>query len=491
MGYICNKRITLALLALSLSACTAMGWQAADETPVATIATPAAWSKSDPSINTAAPAPAVLATWWTQFNDPLLDQLIRESLSAAPDVRIAQARLRQSRASRDLAAANLFPSIGVSALASRVRSSNGNTQTPYAAGFDAAWEPSIFGGLRDAASAADADTAASAASLDSVRASLTAEVALNYINLRTAQRRLGITRDNVASQGETLQITEWRAQAGLVTILDVEQARTNLEQSRSLIPGIEYSRAEAENHLAVLVGRTAGSLHEQLNAVVALPKAPDSVAVGIPADAIRQRPDIRSAEFTLQAETARTAEREADRYPSLNLSGSLGWQAFSIASLGSGSLVSSLAGSLAATLFDGGRIRSRIAVQTAVQEQALIGYETTLLTAFEDVENALTAYAVGRDRVDARRKAAESARNANTLARMQYQAGTVDFQKVLDTDRTRLSAEDGLASADADVLTAVVQLYKALGGGWTHEDDKNERASTKTRQDLIRHDYQD
>jgi len=415
----------------------------------------------------------VLSAWWKQLNDPLLDQLISESLSAAPDVRSAQARLRQSRASRELAEANLYPSIGASASATRSRSASstgtGMTQTLYAAGFDAAWEPSIFGGLRDAAKGAEADAAASAASLESVRASLTAEVALNYINLRTAQRRLAIARDNVASQGETLQITEWRAQAGLVTMLDVEQARTNLEQSRASIPSLENSRAEAENHLALLTGRAAGSLHEQFSAVAALPKAPDTVAVGIPADTIRQRPDIRAAEFTLQAETARTAEREADRYPSLNLSGSLGWQAFSIVSLGgSGSLVRSLAGSLAATLFDGGRIRSRIAVQNAVQEQALIAYEKSMLTAFEDVENALTAYAVGRERVDARQKAAESARSANALARTLYQAGSADFQKVLDTDRTRLTAEDGLASADAELLTAVIQLYKALGGGWQH-----------------------
>ena len=420
-----------------------MGWQAAADAPSATIATPAAWRKSDPSIKTAALAPDALAAWWTQLNDPLLDQLISESLSAAPDVRSAQARLQQSRASRDLATANLYPSIGASTSATRSRSSSSNTQTLYATGFDAAWEPSIFGGLRDAATGAEADAAASAASLDSVRASLAAEVALNYINLRTAQRRLGIARDNVASQSETLQITEWRAQAGLVTALDVEQARTNFEQSRASIPSLEISRAEAENHLALLTGCAAGSLHERLDAVAALPRAPDAVAVGIPADTIRQRPDIRAAEFTLKAEIARTAESEADRYPSLNLSGSLGWQALSVASLGGGSnLVRSLAGSLAATLFDGGRIRSRIVVQNAVQEQALIAYEKSMLTAFEDVENALTAYAMGRERVDSRQKAAESARNANTLARTLYQAGSTDFQKVLDTDRTRLTAED-------------------------------------------------
>jgi NodT family efflux transporter outer membrane factor (OMF) lipoprotein len=302
---------------------------------------------------------------------------------------------------------------------------------------------------------------------------LAAEVALNYITLRTDQRRLAIARDNVASQAETLQITEWRAMAGLVSTLDVEQARTNLEQSKATIPGLEDGRAQAENHLAVLTGQAPGSLHDRLATVQPLPKAPESVAVGIPADSLRQRPDVRAAELGVLAERARTAQSEAERYPSLNLSGSFGWQALSVASLGGGaSLASSLAASLAQTLFDGGRINSRIAAQSAVEEQATIAYEKTVLTALEDVENALSAYATGRARVDARQKAAVSALQANKLARMQYQAGTVDFQKVLDTDRTRLSAEDGVASADADVLTAVVQLYKALGGGWTHDDER-------------------
>ena len=303
--------------------------------------------------------------------------------------------------------------------------------------------------------------------LDSARASLAAEVALNYINLRAAQQRLTIARDNLASQGETVQITEWRAQAGLASELDVDQARTTLEQTRATIPSLETIRAEAENHLAVLTGRAAGSLRETLGATKALPVAPDEIAVGIPADALRQRPDVRAAEATLQAEMARTAEREADRYPTLTLSGSFGWQAFSAAALGgSDALVRSLVGSIAGTLFDGGRIASRIAVQNAVQEQALIAYEKSILTSLEDVENALTAYAVGRDRVTARLKAADSARRANELARTLYQAGAADFQKVLDTDRTRLTAEDTLASARADLLTAVIQLYKALGGGW-------------------------
>ncbi len=415
---------------------------------------------------------SVLAQWWRQLGDPQLEQLIDTALINASDLRSAQAKLRQSRATRDLAVANLYPSIGISVGATRSRSGveaggSGHPQTLYAAGFDASWEPSIFGGLRDAATGAEADAAAMAATLESTRASLAAEVALEYVTLRASQQRLAIARANVASQAETLQIAEWRALAGLVTALDVAQARTSLEQTRASIPALENSRAAAENRLAVLAGRAPGSLRDMLQETRPLPVAPDAIAVGIPADTLRQRPDVQAAELTLKAEIARTAEREADRYPTLTLSGSLGWKAFSLSALGGGDgLVRSLAASLATTLFDGGRIRSQIAVQNAVQEQALIAWEKSVLTALEDVENAMSAYATGRDRTEARRRAAESAATAAELARAQYQAGLADFQNVLETERTLLAAQDNLASAEADVLTAVIQLYKALGGGW-------------------------
>lgn len=467
----------LLLLAATLAALGGCAQTARRETSA--MATPSAWVTADPAIRSTDTAPETLARWWTQFNDPTLDALIAEAIKAAPDVRTASAKLRQSRAGLDLAEANRLPSVGASASAKRSRSGSGSAQTLYSAGFDASWEPPIFNGLNDAVDAAQADAQAMAATLESTRASLAAEVALNYINLRAAQHRLGIARNNLASQTETLQITEWRSAAGLVGALDVEQARTNLAQSKATIPSLEDSRAQAEHHLAVLTGQAPGALSERLAAVQPLPTAPDSVAVGIPADTLRQRPDVRAAELKVLAERARTAQSEAERYPSLNLSGSFGWQALSVASLGgSGSLARSLVASLAQTLFDGGRVKSRIAAQNAVEEQALIAYEKSVLTALEDVENALGAYASGRARVEARRSAAVSAVEANRLARLQYQAGTVDFQKVLDTDRTRLSAEDGVASADADVLTAVVQLYKALGGGWTHEAETRSNEQT-------------
>lgn len=465
--------IALSLLMLQVAGCAQLGWRPLENNRNSTaIVLGTTWSESSPVIRTQAVDYKDLARWWEQFGDPVLDGLIFEALGSAPDVHGAQAKLRLSRANRDLAVANLYPTFSTSAEGNRARTGtnaggSGKMQTTYSAGLDASWEPPIFGGLSDAAAAAKADTAAAAASLDSVRASLAAEVAFNYITLRTNQRRLALARDSVMSQRETLQIAEWRALAGLVTTLDVEQARTGLEQTRASIFSLQRDQIEAENHLAILTGQAPGALRSRLDVVKPMPVAPDTVAVGIPADTLRQRPDIRAAEHTLQAEIARTAQQEAARYPDLSLSGSWGWKALSVASLGSGaSVAGALAGSLAAKLFDGGRIRSQIAIQNAVQEQALIKYETTTLTALEDVENALTAYAVGRDRVEARRKAVEAARNANILARTLYESGASDFQKVLETDRTSLTTQDSLALADADVLTAVVRLYKALGGGW-------------------------
>lgn len=470
-----HLNLTLSCAMILLTGCAQMDFRGPINS-AADNAIPTTWStardREGSAISTKHMAPEALAAWWQQLGDRQLDQLIGEALTAAPDIRIAQAKLRQSRASQNLAQANLNPSLGISGSLKRAQSGtdaggSGNTINTYSAGFDASWEPSIFGGLTDAAVAAAADSAATAASLASTQASLAAEVALNYINLRSYQQRLVIARDNVASQAETLQIAQWRAQAGLATTLDVEQARTNLAQSQATIPGLESARATAEHRLALLTGQPPAALNKRLREARPLPTAPETVAVGIPADTIRQRPDIRAAEFSVKAEIARSAQQEAARYPSLSFSASWGWQAFSAAALGgSGSLVQSLAGSLAATLFDGGRIESRIAIQNAVQEQTLVSYEKSVLTALEDVENALSAYATGHERVAARRTASESASNAAALARTLYQAGSVDFQTVLDTDRTRLTAEDGLVSAEAELLTAVIQLYKALGGGW-------------------------
>ncbi len=466
-------RAALAVGTLLLGGCASFGKPDAPSS----LAIPQAWSNA---AATAGPSPQLAGEWWRQFNDLILDELIAAALKSAPDIRTAQTQLHQARATRDLEQASLYPSLGVAESASRSKSGTqsggaGKMQSVYAAGFDASWEPSIFGGQRDAVAGAEADLAASQANLAATHVSLAAEVALEYAMLRTYQQQLALTRDNLASQAETLQITEWRQQAGLTTVLSVEQGRTTLEQSRALIPAIEITRAAAEHRLAVLTGQAPGALANKLREAKPLPTAPGTIAVAIPADTIRQRPDIRAAERKLLAEVARSAEQRAARYPSLSLSGTWGWQAFSLSALGGGDAIAgSLVGSLAMNLFDGGRIRSRIAIQDAVQEQALVNWESSLLSALEEVENSLVAYAWGKERVEARRRAAASARSAAQLARTLFEVGAVDFMQVLDAQRTRLSAEEGLASAEGDLLISVIRLYKAMGGGWRYDDSSME-----------------
>ena len=439
------------------------------QTPQAEL--PAVWTATLPDASANASDATALARWWTQFDDPALDRLVGEALSQGLDVRLAQARVQQARASRQLAEAGLFPTVAASAGGTRSKTSQAvaavPTRTLYDAGFDASWELDLFGGTRRGIEAAQADVAASQASLEQVRVTLVAEVARNYVDLRAAQQRIRIARDNLASQRETLQITEWRYQAGLARASEVEQARTAEAQTRAGIPDLEIDLVAAQNRLAVLLGRAPGSLHDQLAAVKPLPALPTQLATGIPADVLRQRPDIVAAERTLAAETARVGQKLAQRFPSLSLSASFGWQAYSTAALGgAANAARALGATLATTLFDGGRLRSQVDVQSAVQEQALVAYQSTVLTALEEVENALKSHAAARKRFAARQAAAEAARNAADLSRKLYQAGLADFQQVLETQRTQLSAEDSLATADASLRTSLISLYKALGGGW-------------------------
>jgi NodT family efflux transporter outer membrane factor (OMF) lipoprotein len=306
-----------------------------------------------------------------------------------------------------------------------------------------------------------------------------AEVARNYVEMRALQARLAIARSNLASQSETLQLTTWRAQAGLVSSLDVEQARANREQTRANIPSLQSSLAEAQHRIAILLGTPPAAQQERLAAAAPIPQPPPTIAVGIPADVLRQRPDLRAAERTLAAETARIGQAEAARYPSFTLTGSIGLEALSLGALTDGGAIvtRSLLASIGAPVFDGGRLRQQVEIQRAVQERAQASYESTVLTALEDVENALVGIGNARTRRAALAEATEAARNAALLARHRYTGGLIDFQTVLDTERSVLSLEDSMATSEADGVLAVIQLYKALGGGWEAAPAQQSRTS--------------
>ena len=428
---------------------------------------PTAWSAIDGAMPG---ADASLAQWWLRFNDPLLGRLVAQALLANTSVQSAQAALRQARALRDVAAARLLPTLGGSVSAQHGTTDGHSNGDSFKAGLDASWEPDIFGVNRSARDAGDATARASAASLGDVRVSIAAEVALNYITLRGAQARLAIGDANLASQLETLQITQWRLQAGLVTSLEAEQARAAAEQTRAQLPSLRTSIEQTRHALAVLTGQAPAALAGVLAASGPVPQAADDLALSIPAETLRQRPDVRAAEYRVGAALANVAQAEAARLPSFKLGGSVGLNALTLGGLTHGAtVVTALLASVSLPVFDGGALRAQVRAQQAALEQAEATYQATVLTALKDVENALVALRGDRERLLSLQQAAEAAANASLLARQRYSSGLVDFQVVLETQRTQLSTQDSVASARAEVGADHVRLYKALGGGWQPE----------------------
>jgi NodT family efflux transporter outer membrane factor (OMF) lipoprotein len=470
-----TPRLAAAALALVLGGC-AVGpdYRAPQpDLPPAWAAGEAAAAGATPNDATAgataeAPQPMADPAWWRRFGDPVLDQLVERALAANTDLRSAGARLRAARAYSAQAEGALWPSVGAYGTASRASEGGRGATSAYGLGFDAGWEIDLFGGLRRGAEAAAAAADASAATLAAVQVTLVAEVARDYVLLRAYQLRLRITQDNLDNQAQTLQLTEWRAQAGLAGSLDVEQARANAEQTRAQLPLMVDAIAQTRHALAVLLNQAPQSLNALLGDTAAIPSAAAQPLLGVPADLLRRRPDIVAAERSLAAATARIGVAEAARYPSLQLSGTLGLQGAALSALsGSGAATRLIAGSLTAPIFDAGRLRQQVLIQTAEQEQALAAYEAALSGALRDVEDARSALANGRERGAALAQAVQAARNAALLASFRYRSGLVDFQTVLDTERSLRSLQDSQAATQADTVIAMIQLYKALGGGWS------------------------
>lgn len=437
------------------------------------ISAPQKWTVKSSGSTTAEPGDSrALTRWWATLNDPQLTDLIGRAVNNNLDLKKAQASVREARALRGVSAAEQYPSLDAAASASKQRTSQatggGTTQTVYSAGLDASWELDIFGGKRRAVEAAQADLEASEADLNSVLVSLAGEVALNYVDLRSYQAKLTIAEANRDAQAETYQIAEWRVEAGLVTQLDLEQAKMSLEQTRAQLPSLQASLAAAKNRLAVLLGKHPGTLDSELSEVKPIPRAEMTIAVGIPADALRNRPDVQKVERQLAAQTARIGVTTADLYPKLSLTGSIGLEALSpgkVFSAGNESVGLTLP--ISWNLFDAGRVRQNIKVQNARQEQALAQYEATILSALEEVENALVAYDKQQSRLQYLTAAEQAAEQAFVLAKTQYTSGLTDFQVVLDSQRSLLTVQELRAISETEVTADLIRLYKALGGGWT------------------------
>lgn len=427
--------------------------------------------------------------WWLVFNDPVLAELIDQASRNNLDLKQAEARVRQARAQRGIASAALFPSLGVNAAASRSRSSkeagSGSTSVFYSTGLDASWELDLFGGKRRALESSTASLQASEESLHDVQITLLSDVALNYVEIRSYQELLQITESSVGIRGDTYNLARWRREAGLTTQLDVDQAHLSLEQARAQIPSLRANLEQAKNRLAVLLGKAPGALNEVLSKPGPVPVAPEEVAVGMPADLLRRRPDIRMAERQLAASTAQIGVAKAQLYPGFSLAGTLGLESVEFANLYTASARAAQGVAKAAwTLFDGGAIRQNIKVQTAKQEEALSYYEATVLTALRDVENALVGYANEQIRAQTLADAVKSGQSAFDLARDQYSSGLVSFQTVLDTQQALLAAQDELAISQAKVTSNLISLYKGLGGGWTSTQARDTTSSATTKNNL-------
>ncbi len=409
--------------------------------------------------------PTDLSRWWERFDDPVLAQIVSEANAGNLDLAVAAARLTQAREALVQARAGRAPRVSASGGVGGSADVDGDTQANFSLGADAAWEVDLFGRIRRGVEAARADAEATFFDREAIRVATAAEVASNYMQARLAQARLQVARDTLAIADQNLQIARWRVQAGLASSLDAEQARAQRAQTAATIPTLENDFNAAVYRLAVLTGRSPGAVTPLLAEPRPIPEAPQDLSVGVPADTLRQRPDVRAAERSLAAATARIGIAEAQLYPALQLTGSIGGAGLSIGGLVD-AITGSVFGGLSQLIFDGGAARSQVRAQRAVAEGALATYQQSVLTALEEVEDALSALAAARARQVQFADALDAAQNTAILARSQYRAGLTDFQTLLEAERSLLSAGDGLAGSRGAEALALVQLYRALGGGW-------------------------
>ena len=427
------------------------------------------------------PAPPTPSRWWTAFGDAELDSLVDRAVAANLDVALAEARIRESRANRTIAAAPLWPSISATGAYTRSLPSRNAIETTgsqgggfgveqtneYQLGFDAAWELDVFGGTRRAVEAARATLEAAYFDLGDVLLTLLGDVARNYIETRGFQRQLAVARQNLAAQQDTLALTQSRYRGGLASDLDVAQAEAQAQTTAATIPTLETSYKEAVHRLGVLLGEEPGALNDELAAAAPIPVAGAELPPGLPSDLLRRRPDVRRAERQLAAATANVGVATADLYPKFSLIGNAGLSSISASDFfTSGSKLWSIGPTITWPIVQGGQIVATIEVRNAQAQQALLAYRQSILGALEDVENGIVAYTRERARREAVVAAVRSNQRAVDLATALYTRGLSDFLNVLDAQRNLYTSETDLAQSETAVSTDLVALHKALGGGW-------------------------
>jgi len=459
---------------LVLSGCAAVGPDYSEPA----IRTPDAWTQKVVQQLDAAPQSS-LQNWWKVFNDPVLDDLINRCRAENLDLQIAVSRTRESRALLAIASGTNLPVVNAGGTAGKSKLSDDgpleqvaprggfNSQDFYGISADAGWEIDVFGRVRRSIEAAGAGYQASIEDYRDVLVTLYAEVALAYIDIRSLQQRIYFRKINTDLQGDSLALAQDRFDSGISSRLDVVQAQANLSATLAGIPSLEISLNHALNRLAVLLGQDAGSLQAELGGIGLLPVPAHSLGLGVPADVLRQRPDIRRAERLLAAQTAEIGVATADLYPGFGLSGFFGLQTTSLSNLlDSSSLTWGLSAPIQWNIFNGGQVRSNIQVQNEKAQQRLLQYGLQVLSAVEEVENAIVAYNLGKIRQQHLQDSAAATRQAEELVLVQYNTGLTDFNNVLVTQRDLSAQQDELVVAQAQILVDLVAIYKALGGGW-------------------------
>ena len=426
-----------------------------------------------------APNPVELVDWWRAFKDPSLSSLVEMAIRANLDLRLAEARIRQARAALGVAGGAFYPEVDASALYQRSQGSSepgaggaiataGGLRELFQVGLDASWEMDIFGGIRRNIEAAGADLKAAVEDRRDVLITLVGDVGSNYINLRGFQQQIDIARKNLEAQKHNADIIQKRHDAGFAGGLDVANARAQVATTEATIPIFESSARAAIYNLGVLLGREPAALEKDLIKEGPIPPTPPEVPVGLPSDLLRRRPDIRRAEAQLHAATARIGVATADLFPKFSLTGSFGFSSNDLTKLGNmaNSKFWSFGPSVTWPIFAGGSIWWNVKVQDALAEQALLTYKKTVLTALQDVETALVAYAKQQETRKSLSEAVVQNRKAVELSMILYLAGKSDFLNVIIAQRALFTTEDALAQSIRTVDTNLIALYKALGGGW-------------------------
>jgi multidrug efflux system outer membrane protein len=429
----------------------------------------------------------IVVDWWRGFNDAELNQLVEQAIAKNQDLRIATANLREARALRRGVQFDLLPAVNGTASYTDTQFSRAalfntpnvkRTEELYEAGFDATWELDLFGRVRRAVQASTADMQAVEADRRDVVVSLISEVARNYFELRGSQNELAVARRNADNQNETLKITKAISDGGRGTDLDVSRARAQLNSTLAVIPPLEATVARAMHRLGVLTGQAPTALTGELKEPAPMPALPALVAISNPEALLRRRPDVRSAERRLAAATASIGVATADLFPRVTFNGNIDFQSTTFAGLVKpGADTWSFGPSITWAALDFGHVRSRILAADAHADAALANYERTVLTTLEETENALVDFGREQARRDFLNESVQASRTAANLARQRYENGATDFLTVLDAERVLYQAQDELAQSQTHTGTALIAVYKSLGGGW--ENDRHSANAQK------------